>query len=169
MKKVLLWLLLILAILTFFFYLSRFIKASSLVGADRDEHDCIGSAGYSWCEAKQKCLRVWEEPCTLDQDEESILKEAIKTAIVEKRGAVAEDLVIKVSKIEGGFASGGSGSATPGVGGAMWFAAKVKGNWLLVWDGNGIITCEEVAPYPDFPTSFIPQCYDTEVGKMFER
>lgn len=35
----------------------------SLLGEDRDEHGCIPSAGYSWCEAKQKCLRVWEEPC----------------------------------------------------------------------------------------------------------
>lgn len=34
-----------------------------LVGADRDEHGCIGSAGYTWCESKQKCLREWEEPC----------------------------------------------------------------------------------------------------------
>ena len=35
-----------------------------LVGGDRDAHGCIGSAGYSWCEAKQKCLRPWEEACT---------------------------------------------------------------------------------------------------------
>ncbi len=34
-----------------------------MVGNDRDEHGCIGSAGYSWCEEKQKCLRIWEEPC----------------------------------------------------------------------------------------------------------
>jgi hypothetical protein len=34
-----------------------------LVGNDRDVHGCIGSAGYSWCELKQKCLRIWEEPC----------------------------------------------------------------------------------------------------------
>lgn len=33
-------------------------------GSDRDSHGCIGSAGYTWCEAKQKCLREWEEPCT---------------------------------------------------------------------------------------------------------
>lgn len=33
------------------------------VGGDRDVHGCIGSAGYSWCAAKQKCLRVWEEYC----------------------------------------------------------------------------------------------------------
>ena len=36
----------------------------NIVGGDKDEHGCIGSAGYSWCEAKQKCLRVWEEACT---------------------------------------------------------------------------------------------------------
>jgi len=35
-----------------------------LVGNDRDAHGCIPSAGYSWCEAKQKCIRVWEENCT---------------------------------------------------------------------------------------------------------
>ncbi len=33
-------------------------------GCDKDIHGCIGSAGYSWCEAKQKCLRIWEENCT---------------------------------------------------------------------------------------------------------
>ncbi|MGJ8562947.1 MAG: hypothetical protein ACSHXY_05290 [Alphaproteobacteria bacterium] len=31
------------------------------VGDDRDGHGCIGSAGYVWSEAKQKCLRLWEE------------------------------------------------------------------------------------------------------------
>ncbi|MFA6106891.1 MAG: hypothetical protein WC745_04450 [Patescibacteria group bacterium] len=34
-----------------------------MVGNDRDEHGCIPSAGYSWCEAKKKCLRIWEERC----------------------------------------------------------------------------------------------------------
>jgi hypothetical protein len=34
-----------------------------IVGNDRDVHGCIGSAGYSWCEVKNKCLRPWEEKC----------------------------------------------------------------------------------------------------------
>lgn len=33
------------------------------IGGQRDEHGCLGPAGYSWCESKQKCLRVWEEKC----------------------------------------------------------------------------------------------------------
>jgi hypothetical protein len=36
---------------------------STIVGNDRDAHGCIGSAGYSWCEVKNKCLRPWEEKC----------------------------------------------------------------------------------------------------------
>ena len=34
-----------------------------LIGGDKDEYGCIGSAGYSWCDEKQKCIRVWEEEC----------------------------------------------------------------------------------------------------------
>jgi len=34
-----------------------------LLGGDRDVNGCIGSAGYSWCDLKQKCLRIWEEKC----------------------------------------------------------------------------------------------------------
>jgi hypothetical protein len=39
-------------------------KQLPMVGNDRDAHGCIGSAGYSWCETKKKCLRPWEEVCT---------------------------------------------------------------------------------------------------------
>lgn len=34
-----------------------------IVGSDQDEYGCIVSAGYGWCEASQKCLRVFEEFC----------------------------------------------------------------------------------------------------------
>ena len=29
-------------------------------GSDRDEHGCIGSAGYQWCERTTQCERPWE-------------------------------------------------------------------------------------------------------------
>ena len=38
-------------------------KAQELIGGQKDAHGCLGPAGYSWCEVKQKCLRVWEEKC----------------------------------------------------------------------------------------------------------
>ena len=39
-------------------------SSGKMVGSDRDAHGCIASAGYSWCEAQQRCLRPWEEACT---------------------------------------------------------------------------------------------------------
>lgn len=30
------------------------------LGADRDAHGCIGSAGYAWCEGTGTCERPWE-------------------------------------------------------------------------------------------------------------
>lgn len=33
------------------------------IGGETDSHGCLIAAGYSWCEPKQKCLRIWEEPC----------------------------------------------------------------------------------------------------------
>jgi hypothetical protein len=32
----------------------------TLPGSDRDEHGCIRSAGYHWCERTQQCERPWE-------------------------------------------------------------------------------------------------------------
>jgi len=40
--------------------------SETIIGGDKDEHGCLGPAGYSWCEAKQKCLRVWEEKCEIE-------------------------------------------------------------------------------------------------------
>lgn len=38
-------------------------QAQQIVGGDKDEHGCIGSAGYAWCEKKGACIRPWEEDC----------------------------------------------------------------------------------------------------------
>ena len=40
---------------------NKVMPDKNIVGGDRDEHGCIGSAGYSWCAPKNKCLRIWEE------------------------------------------------------------------------------------------------------------
>lgn len=144
----------------------------TLLGGDKDEHGCIGSAGYSWCESKQKCLRVWEEDCepvsaTPSSDEREELIREIKDALIVKHGSSAKALNITISKVEGKYAQGGAGEL--GKGGGMWFAAKRDDSWKLVWDGNGIITCENLVDYPDFPASLIPQCYDGVKNEMTTR
>lgn len=144
-------------------------QTNPALGGDRDEHGCIPSAGYSWCEAKQNCLRVWEEPCVSETDlpEAEALESEIKDAIVAKYGPSAQSLNITVSKLSGDYAQGGA--SEEGLGGGMWFAAKAGGKWQLVWDGNGIITCDDIADYPDFPDTMIPQCFDESTEQLIER
>ena len=38
-------------------------EPSAPPGSDRDEHGCIPSAGYEWCESLQECIRPWETEC----------------------------------------------------------------------------------------------------------
>ncbi len=47
------------------------------LGSDRDEHGCIGSAGYSWCPLTDKCQRPWEEPCSISADFKCLGKKSI--------------------------------------------------------------------------------------------
>ncbi|HYP83905.1 hypothetical protein [Variovorax sp.] len=35
-------------------------SAGARVGADRDSHGCMASAGYQWCEHAGRCERPWE-------------------------------------------------------------------------------------------------------------
>lgn len=140
-----------------------------MVGNDRDENGCIGSAGYTWCEAKQKCLRVWEEPCIDDRSQADNLKNAITAQLKSKYRDTNWEMKVEVSKIIGDYASGGVRPAEGEIGGAMWLAAKTNGDWVLVWDGNGIISCEALTPYPAFPDSLAPECWNETTQKLINR
>ena len=35
--------------------------ATTMTGGDRDEHGCIGSAGYLWSQAQERCIRPFED------------------------------------------------------------------------------------------------------------
>ena len=41
-------------------------EQEELEGADRDEHGCITSAGFSWSELQQTCVQLWEAGVRLD-------------------------------------------------------------------------------------------------------
>ncbi len=58
---------------------SKEITNEGMVGLDRDEHGCIGSAGYTWCQVKEKCLRVWEEGCSIEDELKNYLKDNLST------------------------------------------------------------------------------------------
>ena len=45
----------------------EFAPCPQIVGNDSDVHGCKASAGYSWCETEQKCVREFETPCKLTE------------------------------------------------------------------------------------------------------
>jgi hypothetical protein len=54
-------------------------KTDQLIGGQKDAHGCLIGAGYSWCEAKTKCLRVWEEKCVIEPVEPNKIVETTDT------------------------------------------------------------------------------------------
>lgn len=36
-------------------------EKTAIVGNDKDDHGCIASAGYTWCEVQKDCIRLWEK------------------------------------------------------------------------------------------------------------
>lgn len=132
-------------------------KPGTLVGNDLDIHGCKGSAGYSWCEIKQKCLRIWEEPCsevspTIMKNGAQDLKAIIKQLLISKHGQTASGLTITVSKEMGDYARGG---ASEQGGGGMWLAKKISGSWQLVFDGNGAPDCGQLKTTYLFPKEML--------------
>ena len=66
-----------------------------IIGGQRDKHGCLGPAGYTWCESKQKCLREWEEPC--EQEEIfNLLKELEKETRIDFSGIVKTEFVWRI-------------------------------------------------------------------------
>lgn len=59
-KKIILVLLAVLVVVLIY---PSWVQKTKLIGGDKDKHGCLIAAGYSWCEAKTKCLRTWEEGC----------------------------------------------------------------------------------------------------------
>ena len=39
------------------------MNTEPLLGNARDDNNCLISAGYSWCESSNSCVRSWETPC----------------------------------------------------------------------------------------------------------
>lgn len=124
--------------------------SENLVGADRDEHGCIGSAGYTWCEVKNKCLRSWEESCS-----ESIDKE-IQSVLAKKYNKSIDEVKITIGKQVGNFASGSVMFGEGGIGeGGIFLATKIGNEWSVVFDGNGNVDCTKMRQEYDFPDEIL--------------
>jgi len=129
------------------------ITNQPIVGGDKDVHGCIGSAGYSWCETKNKCLRIWEEPCYTNDEQ------AIQYLLAQKYNKSAADVTVKTNKKTADYMSGSvsfasKGLPTPGEGG-VFLAAKVDNLWRIVYSGNGSIDCNNIKSNYQFPQDML--------------
>lgn len=122
----------------------------SILGEDADEHGCIGSAGYSWCEPKNKCLRIWEEACYVSIDQE------IQYILAKKYSQPVEEVKIIISKQDENFASGSVLFDQGGLGeGGMFLVAKIDNIWQVVFDGNGSVDCARMRLEYSFPEEIL--------------
>ncbi len=82
--------------------------------------------------------------------------QGIQKAFADKYHKNIEDITIKVDKYTALHARGTVQFADE-PGGGMFLAVKEKGEWDLVFDGNGSYQCEFTDPY-DFPEDMVYDC-----------
>ncbi|HNV12696.1 MAG TPA: hypothetical protein PK686_01665 [bacterium] len=120
-----------------------------IVGGDKDEHGCIGSAGYSWCEPKNECLRIWEEKCYVSVEEE------IQYFLANKYNKPVDGVIISITKQTENHVSGGVKFGPKSSAGGLFLAVKFGNMWEVVYDGNGSIDCEKMRIEYNFPDEIL--------------
>lgn len=104
---------------------------------------------------------------TLAVKEASVKDQVIK-ALSQKNNWDVSRVELNVATVEGNFAKGDV-KFKGEMGGGLWFAAKVNGTWKIVYDGNGMITCDQLSNYQNFPKDLIPVCFDKQTEKILTR
>jgi len=106
-----------------------------------------------------------EAEATPDKTDEELIKEAF---IREHPDWDLTQMDFTVRENTGEFATGSVGPKGGGPGGGMFFAANTTAGWVIAWDGNGTIECSDIEPY-SFPTSMIPECYNSLTQEVMVR
>lgn len=99
---------------------------------------------------------------------EKSLQEQMIDALSQKNNWDASRVELNVQTVEGNYAKGDV-KFKDEMGGGLWFAAKVNNTWKIVYDGNGIIMCDQLKDYPNFPKDMIPSCFDKESDQLITR
>lgn len=88
------YLLFVFGIILLLVYVTTLIERP--ISGETDEHGCLISSGYTWCESKQKCLRTGEEDCPSEPAEKMSVEEAMEIAQnseCTREGNLTEDYV----------------------------------------------------------------------------
>jgi hypothetical protein len=124
---------------------------TNTVGNDSEEHDCDGWLGYSWCEVKNKCLQISEEPCYINIEQE------IQYQLANKYNKPTNEVNIIINLQDGNYIAGSVkfGQGNQSEEGGIFLARKVKNIWEVVFDGNGSIDCIKMRQDYGFPDTIL--------------
>jgi hypothetical protein len=132
------------------------------IGGEKDEHGCYLTAGYTWCEPKNKCLRKWKENCTVEDNKNVVKNEAeevvgkITVIIAKKHNKKEKDVMIKITQKDKSHLRG---TVKFGIGGegeeGMFLAVKNNDQWKVVYEGGGVANCSELINVYAFPKSML--------------
>ncbi len=81
----------------------------------------------------------------------------IKNQIFKRDGIPLNEIVFSIDEPGDATLASGSVGRTNEAGGGKWFATKINNQWKVVWTGNGLPKCSEIAQYY-LPKEFL-NCY----------
>lgn len=114
------------------------VNEPPLIGGQKDAHGCLIAAGYSWCESKQKCLRIWEERCYINEDE------ALTRLFAAEHDKPVLETFATVAKLQNNYAAGSIKFGTTDGEGGAFLARFVNNSWVIDYEGNGSIDCVKI-------------------------
>jgi len=124
--------------------------------------------GFYFFQTQKTGSQIPITPVPTIASKEVPMKDQIIQALSKKNSWDASRVEVNVITVEDNFAKGDV-KFKDEMGGGLWFAAKVNGAWQIVYDGNGIITCDQLTNYQNFPKDLIPSCYDKQKDTLLTR
>lgn len=120
---------------------------------------------FGMCNLENYSCEEWayfNGKCTVEEDAQKI-----KEALIGK-GLDLTGMKVEITKHMGRYIGGYVVPVSEPAGGGYVFAVKEDNKVTVVADGNGVITCEMLKDYPDYPTHLISECVD-EAGNSITR
>jgi len=93
--------------------------------------------------------------------------QAIKAAFAAKYSRPIAEVHSQISAFEPSFAKGGVRFGDE-MGGGWFLAAEVGGEWVIIDDGNGTVSCEKIEPY-NFPVNLVSECWSETTQEIVYR
>jgi hypothetical protein len=98
------------------------------------------------------------------QEDERLIREQI---ILNNDWQNPETVTVRIMEQIGNYYAGSIGF-TDQPGGGLFYAVKQDGKMIVVFEGNGVPTCDKAKQY-NIPKSMIPQCFDVASDQMLVR